>query len=61
MITYLYHKRHGITGLNYFGKTVRNPYKYNGSGLYWKRHLAQHGNYNVKAYRDWETDRKSVV
>lgn len=44
MITYLYHKRHRITGLNYFGKTIRDPYKYKGSGLYWKRHLTQHGN-----------------
>lgn len=43
MITYLYHKRHVRTGLNYFGKTTRDPYKYNGSGIYWKKHLKKHG------------------
>ena len=43
VITYLYHKRHLVTGLNYFGKTVRDPYKYKGSGIHWKRHLAVHG------------------
>lgn len=43
MITYLYHKRHVKTGLNYFGKTTRDPYKYVGSGVYWKRHLEKHG------------------
>jgi hypothetical protein len=43
MITYLYHKRHNKTGLNYFGKTTRDPYKYVGSGVYWKRHLEKHG------------------
>jgi hypothetical protein len=25
MNIYLYHKRHRITGLNYFGKTTSNP------------------------------------
>ena len=53
MITYLYHKRHLITGLNYFGKTVRNPYKYKGSGVYWKRHLTQHGNH-IETVKVWE-------
>jgi hypothetical protein len=43
MITYLYHKRHVKTGLNYFGKTTKDPYKYTGSGVYWKRHLEKHG------------------
>jgi len=41
--TYLYIKRHKVTGLNYFGKTVRDPYKYNGSGIHWKNHLKKHG------------------
>lgn len=53
MITYLYHKRHLTTGLNYFGKTIRDPYKYTGSGIYWKRHLAQHGNH-VETVQVWE-------
>lgn len=30
-------------GLKYFGKTTRDPFKYNGSGKYWKRHLKKHG------------------
>lgn len=40
---YLYHKRHRITGLNYFGKTTSDPYLYHGSGLYWSEHLKKYG------------------
>ena len=40
---YLYAKQHNKTGLRYFGKTIRDPYKYNGSGLYWRRHLKVYG------------------
>jgi len=41
----LYVKTHNITGLKYFGKTVRNdPSKYKGSGKYWKLHLKKYGN-----------------
>ena len=36
-------KTHNKTGLKYLCKTVRNPYTYHGSGLYWKRHLKMHG------------------
>ena len=43
MPTYLYIKTHKITGLKYFGKTIKDPYTYNGSGQYWKRHLKKHG------------------
>lgn len=43
MIIYLYHKRHAVTGLNYFGKTTTNPYTYSGSGKYWAAHLKKHG------------------
>ncbi len=43
MIVYLYVKRHRKTGLLYFGKTTKNPLKYNGSGKYWKSHLRKHG------------------
>jgi len=43
MITYLYHKRHKQTGLNYFGKAIRDPYVYRGSGVRWTNHLARHG------------------
>lgn len=41
---YLYKKTHNKTGLKYLGKTSQDPYKYKGSGLYWKRHLKEHGN-----------------
>jgi len=44
MPTYLYIKTHNITGLKYFGKTVKsNPYSYTGSGEYWLNHLKIHG------------------
>jgi hypothetical protein len=41
--TWLYVKRHRQTGLKYFGKTVRDPMKYIGSGGYWKKHIKAHG------------------
>lgn len=41
--TYLYIKQHAITGLKYFGKTTRDPYKYLGSGKHWIRHVNKHG------------------
>jgi len=42
--TYLYIKKHSITGLKYFGKTTESdPYKYLGSGTYWKKHYKKHG------------------
>ena len=43
MKTYLYVKTHSITGLKYLGKTTKNPFKYPGSGVHWKRHLRKHG------------------
>jgi hypothetical protein len=43
MTIYLYIKTHRVTGLKYLGKTIRDPLRYNGSGLYWKRHLKEHG------------------
>jgi hypothetical protein len=42
--TWLYLKKHNQTGLLYFGKTVRNPLKYKGSGSYWSSHRKIHGN-----------------
>jgi hypothetical protein len=44
---YIYLKTHNITGLQYLGKTERDPYKYNGSGTYWLNHLRKHG-FNIK-------------
>lgn len=49
----LYIKIHNKTGMLYFGKTCRNPYKYGGSGLYWKRHLKNHGN-SVTTLHVWK-------
>jgi len=43
MTIYLYVKTHQTTGLKYLGKTIRDPKTYQGSGLYWKRHLKEHG------------------
>jgi hypothetical protein len=43
MTTYLYIKTHRVTGLKYFGKTVHDPFVYNGSGSYWTKHLQKHG------------------
>ena len=43
--TFLYIKRHRVTGLLYFGKTTEaNPIKYPGSGTAWTEHLREHGN-----------------
>jgi len=41
--TYLYVKTHNITGLNYFGKTIKDPIKYKGSGKRWLNHIRKHG------------------
>jgi ribosomal protein L37AE/L43A len=42
--TWLYIKRHKITGKKYFGKTTKSdPIKYPGSGHYWTRHINKHG------------------
>jgi hypothetical protein len=45
--TYLYIKQHSVTGLKYFGKTTKDPLKYNGSGKRWLRHLKKHGTEHV--------------
>ena len=41
--TFLYIKRHKVTGLLYFGKTTKDPISYNGSGVHWIRHCKKHG------------------
>lgn len=42
--TFLYIKRHRDTGKLYLGKTIKkNPEKYNGSGVHWKKHINAHG------------------
>lgn len=42
--TWLYVKEHNVTGLKYLGKTTADPYKYQGSGVHWNRHIEKHGN-----------------
>jgi hypothetical protein len=44
-ILYLYVKELP-DGLKYLGTTSKNPYKYKGSGKYWKRHIKKH-NYKL--------------
>lgn len=54
MTIYLYVKQHSKTGLKYFGRTIsKYPYRYKGSGKYWKNHLKQHGN-DIKTLELWE-------
>lgn len=43
MTSYLYIKTHLKTGLKYLGQTTKDPFKYQGSGKYWKRHIKIHG------------------
>jgi len=45
--TYLYIKQHNITGKLYFGKTIRDPEKYQGSGKHWKLHINKHGKEHI--------------
>lgn len=46
---FLYVKQHSVTGLKYFGKTTKkDPYKYTGSGKYWKRHIKTHGKEHIQ-------------
>lgn len=41
-------KQHPLTGLKYFCKTTKpDPFKYLGSGKYWKRHLKKYGKENI--------------
>lgn len=43
-IYYLMVKTHNITGLKYLCKTNnKNPFKYKGSGVYWKKHIKKYG------------------
>ena len=43
MEIYLYVKTHNITGLKYFGKTTKDPFRYKGSGKVWSQHLRDFG------------------
>ena len=60
--TFLYIKQHTITGKLYFGKTTRNPEKYKGSGLHWKRHYLKHGKDNIiTLWYCLYTDKNSLI
>ncbi len=57
MIIYLYVKQHSITKLKYFGKTTsRDPFKYNGSGKLWRRHINKHGKQFIQTLDVWGFD-----
>ena len=43
MTIYLYKKTHNKTGLQYLGKTIQDPFVYEGSGVRWRNHIAAHG------------------
>jgi hypothetical protein len=47
MTIYLYIKQCSHCNLKYFGKTIRDPLKYKGSGRHWKNHLKKHNSYPV--------------
>jgi hypothetical protein len=59
--TWLYVKQHSITGLKYFGKTIRDPLTYTGSGVYWIRHLKHHGNDVITTWCQLFTNKQSLV
>lgn len=45
--TFLYIKKHSVTGLLYFGKTTKDPEKYSGSGKHWLSHIKKHGKEHI--------------
>ena len=59
--TWLYLKQHNKTGLKYFGKTIKDPETYNGSGIYWTNHLAQHGNDVSTIWKQLFTDKEELT
>ena len=61
MTIYLYKKTHKVTGLKYLGTTnSKNPYRYKGSGTYWRRHCDKHG-YDIDTEILFETDSKEEL
>ena len=55
MTIYLYVKQHSKTGLKYFGRTIKeDPYKYKGSGTYWKSHTKKHGIEHIETIQLWK-------
>ena len=60
MTIYLYVKTHNKTGLRYLGKTIsKDPHLYPGSGLYWTRHLKEHGfDYTTEILKECQTSKE---
>ena len=58
MSIYLYKKTHRKTGLKYLGKTKStDPHAYPGSGLYWTRHLNEHGyDYDTEIIKECQSN-----
>ena len=53
----LYIKEHSVTKVKYFGVTTKtNPFKYRGSGVYWRRHCEKHGWDHVRTIEVWGFD-----
>ena len=59
--TWLYLKQHNITGLKYFGKTVKDPNHYLGSGVYWTKHLEKHGTDISTVWRKLFTNKEELT
>jgi hypothetical protein len=61
--TRLYVKRHSMTGLRYFGKSIRKDIeKYKGSGTRWYNHIGKHGRKHVVTewISDWFYDKEEI-
>ncbi len=59
--TYLYLKQHNKTGLKYFGKTIRDPKTYKGSGVRWNYHLNKHGDDVTTVWAKEFTDKHELT
>lgn len=57
---YLYVKIHNKTGLKYLGKTIKDPYKYKGSGIIWSKHIKKYG-YDVTTNILLATENKNEI
>lgn len=61
MTYFLYQKTHNTTGLKYLGKTIADPYKYPGSGVYWTNHIKKHGNdVSTKVLQECKTEAELI-
>jgi hypothetical protein len=61
--TRLYVKKHSVTGLRYFGKSIREDIEtYKGSGKRWSRHLKKHNKVHVitEWISDWFYDKEEL-